>query len=100
MFIDRRVIKFKPGRMQEVLAIVKANHLRTLQHHSNYKARYMVELVAGSDQFVFESEWNSLAEWEKFWPEWGEHPESGPFLQKIAELMDGGDEHQLWTIVE
>ena len=100
MFIDRRVFRFKPGRLQEALVLIKANHLRTVQHHSNYKSRYMVGFVASADLFVFESEWNSLAEWEKFWPEWAAHPESSVFWQKLVELLDSNDEHQLWTVVE
>ncbi|MEZ4869381.1 MAG: hypothetical protein R3C14_49115 [Caldilineaceae bacterium] len=100
MFIDRRVFRLKPGHMPEVLALVKANHNQTLQHHSNFKARYMVGLVAGFDMLVFESEWNNLAEWEQFWPAWAAHPESGLFLQRWAELLDDGGDHQLWRVVE
>ena len=101
MFIDRRVFRVKVGRMQEMLAIANAERVRSQQKYSNAgEFRYMVGLVADFDVFVFESKWNSLADWEKYWQEWGADPESAAFLEKIWETMESGGEHQLWQIVE
>ena len=101
MFIDRRVFRVKVGRMQEMLAIANAERVRSQQKYSNVgEFRYMVGLVADFDIFVFESKWNSLADWEKYWQEWGADPESAAFFQKVSETMESGGEHQLWQIVE
>ncbi len=83
MFIDRRIFKIKVGRMQEALALANAERVRTHQQYSYIGSfRYMVSLVADFDTLVFESEWSSLADWERYWQEWGADPESAVFLQK------------------
>lgn len=101
MFTDRRVFRIKTGRMNEALALANAERERTQHKHSRLATfHYKVGLVAEFDTLVFESEWNSLADWETYWQEWGADPESALFLQKMWETMESGGEHQLWRIVE
>lgn len=101
MFIDRRVFKIKVGQMQAALALAKAERVRTHQQYSDIGTfRYMVGLVGDFDTLVFESEWHSLADWERYWQEWGADPESAAFLQKIGTMMESGGKNQLWTVVE
>ncbi len=101
MFIDRRVFKIKVGRMQEALALAKAEHVRIHQTYSDLGTfRYLVGLVADFDTLVFESEWKSLADWERYWQKWGADPESMAFLQKIGATLESGGGNQLWSVVE
>lgn len=101
MFIDRRVFKIKVGRLPEALALANAERARTYQQYSDIGTfRYMVGLVGDFDTLVFESEWQSLADWERYWQAWGADPESAAFLQKIGAMMESGGKNQLWTVVE
>ncbi|MFN8491777.1 MAG: hypothetical protein U0350_29525 [Caldilineaceae bacterium] len=101
MFVDRRTFTVKAGRMEEALALSNAEHVRSRQRHGvTGTFRSLVGLVADFDTLVFESEWNSLAEWEKFWQDWGASPEAAAFLQKWGEVAESGTTHQLWTVVE
>lgn len=101
MFVDRRTFRIKAGRMQEMIALAEAQREPFLQGRGGAGGlRYLVNKVATFDTFVFESEWNSLAEWEAYWEEWRSRPESAEFGRKLAELLESGGEHQFWTIVE
>ena len=101
MFVDRRVFKIKAGRMQEMIELAETQRAPFLQLRGGAGAlRYLANKVATFDTFVFESEWNSLAEWEAYWEEWRSRPESAEFGRKLVELLESGGEHQLWTITE
>lgn len=101
MFIDRRVFKIKVGHLQEALALANAERVRIQQQYGDLGTiRYLIGLVADFDTLVFESEWQSLADWERFWQAWGADPASMAFLQKIGETLESGGGNQLWTVVE
>jgi quinol monooxygenase YgiN len=101
MFIDRRTFRIRPGRMPEMIELAKAQIEPFLELRKGAGSlRYLVNKVATFDTFVFESEWNSLAEWEAYWEEWRSRPETAEFGRKLAELLESGGEHQLWTVVE
>lgn len=101
MFIDRRVFRIKPGRMSEMVELSKAQIEPFLKLRKGAGSlRFLVNKVATFDTWVFESDWNSLAEWEAYWADWRARPESAEFGRQLAELVESGGEHQLWTVVE
>lgn len=101
MFIDRRTFRVKPGCMPEMVELCKTQIAPFYEDRKGAGSlRFLVNKVAAFDTWVFESEWNSLAEWEAYWTDWRAKPESAEFLRKLAELLESGGEHQLWTVVE
>jgi len=87
--------------MDEALALLKAEQQRIrLVFGYVHAIRNYVDLVATFDSLTTESEWESLAEWEKFWSEWSLTPQAKGFLEKWWLLTETGGSHDLWTLID
>lgn len=101
MFVDRRVFRVKAGKLEEVLSALKAEQQRIRPAFGyTHAIRNYVNLVAAFDTLIIESEWESFAEWEKFWTEWPTTPEATLFFEQWETLIETGGSHELWQLID
>lgn len=101
MIVDRRTFNVKRGCLEELLTLVKAEQERIRQQYSyTHALRNYTPLVAPFGTLVIEGEWESLADYEKFWNEWPASPEGSAFMKKWSEMLEHGGTHEIWELVD
>ena len=93
MFINRRTNKVKPGAMEELVKLTKAEIERTKSKATVYTAYF-----GPYDVIVFDFEFESLEAYQKFWDEWFASPEGDRFMEKYNTLVESGGSNELWNV--
>ena len=94
MIVQRMTISIKPGRMDEVLTLLKEDRKR-----SGFQSRLYQIDIGTFGQIAIELEFEDMAAREKFWTEWGAVPERPAFMEKWLEYTKSGGT-EIWTLVE
>ncbi len=97
MLVNRRTFIAKRGRMEEVVALVKAEIERVSHPHAR---RLYIPSIGPLDVIAHEVEFESLEEYERFWAEWFASPEGAAFNEKWSDLTETGGTNEIWTLVE
>lgn len=93
MFINRITYKVKPGAMDEVVKLSKAEIERT-----GSKATVYTPYFGTNDVVVFDFKFESLEAYQKFWNEWFASPEADEFMKKFNTLVESGGSNELWYV--
>ena len=97
MIVNRLTFRVKPGCMEEVLKMVKAERAKL----DNPKmARIYTPNIGRFDLLVEDLEFENLAEFDKFWTAWGSKPETAEFMEKWETLVETGGFGEIWNLEE
>lgn len=96
MLLNRRTINVKPGRGAELAELLKtgANHLDWVPPF-----RVMASRFGTLDRIVLELEFDSLADYERFWTSWRNAPESAGVSARFSEVRESGEVNEIWEVV-
>ena len=97
MIVMRVTMNIKPGRMEEAAALLKAEIDRSRPSSVH---RVYVPNVAPFDVLAVEGEWESVAESEKWFAEYGASPGWADFQKQFVELRASGGTNEYWELVE
>jgi hypothetical protein len=98
MIVNRRTFIVKPGKMDQLLALVNA---AKEQFGTSAQAwRTYAPEIGPFDVVTIEWEYESLEEYERDWAEWGATPGSAAFMEKWNELTESGGSNEIWRLVE
>jgi hypothetical protein len=93
MFINRITYNIKPGAIEEVVKLSKAEIERTESKATVYTAYF-----GPNDVVVFDFKFESLEANRKFWNDWFASPESDEFMKKFNTLLESGGSNELWNV--
>ena len=96
MIVYRTTFKIKPGRMDEAVALCKAEEELYPAPHA---IRTYTDNLAPNDTLAIEFEFENLAEMETFWAGWGAE-RGAAFFEKINELRRSGGINEIWNLHE
>ena len=85
MIVQRITVQYKPGKLQEAIALLKAERDRVTAPH----AIRMYIPQSGAELGIAEYEFENSEEMEKFWVNWAAQPEAQAFLEKYNALTEG-----------
>ena len=98
MIVNRRTVVIKPGRMDDVRALVPET-VRAKPAGVTRPMRWYVIEFGAWNLFAMEAEFESLAEYERLTAEWlANH--SPEFWTKYHEIKDHGGSKEIWTLIE
>jgi hypothetical protein len=98
MVVNRRTFNIKPGRMQDALALVRAE---IDNRPMGFRAvRAYAPNIAPFDVLAFEFEWDSVAQAEQEWDKWNASDAAAEFLPKWADVVAGGGTNEFWNLAE
>jgi hypothetical protein len=97
MILQRLTFHVKPGRMDEVVEMLKAAD-EVLG--STDISRIYTPNIGQFDVVVNDLEFENLAELDALWAEWWSNPETPAFMEKWNELVDAGGGSEVWNLVE
>ena len=95
MIVGRVSARVKFGRMEEAVALVKAEWQRYPLPHAT---RIYTSNLGPTDTLVLEFEFESMAEYEKFFAGWGADPGTAVYAQGVGELLDPGGTSEIWDL--
>lgn len=97
MIVDRRVfyLKFADADRAIRMAVEELNRMKWDRPSRLHRAK-----TGRFATLALEMEFESLAEYEKFWADWDASPESSAFQEKWNDVNETGGSHELWQIVE
>jgi hypothetical protein len=97
MVMNRRTFIVKRGRMQEAIALLKEEVQRS---PNAQRTRIYVPEVAPFDVICAEGDFESLAEYERYWADYFAQPQTTAFLERWFELTETGGTNELWELAE
>ena len=97
MIVNRRTFNVKPGQMDEIMALVRAETERIGMPPITRAYR---PYIGPFDLLAVEWEFESLAQCDEFWTEWFAAPEADAFMSKFNELIAGGGTNEIWQLEE
>jgi hypothetical protein len=97
MVVSRITVNIKPGRLEEAVAVLRAEVERA---QSPGATRIYWGGVAPLDVVAIESEYESEAQYETWSAEHWADPGTAVFMKHWNELRAGGGTNQLWTLAE
>ena len=77
MIVQRVTVRYKPGKVQEALALIKEERNRIKYPYTRYYLPHSDENV-----IIGEFEFESIEEKDKFWSDFTEDPGAQHFIQK------------------
>ena len=99
MIVERNIMSVKPGRVDEMLELIKEINETIPAPHA--VRVYAWPIGASSEQVVAEYEYGSEVEADRHTSEWMATPESASQLKRYYELLsDIGHSRERWTLIE
>jgi len=95
MLVSRRTFTVKRGRIEEAVALVKANREQIGGTHRIY-----VSITGTFDTIALEFEGESVDEGIKAFAEYFATPEGAAFGKKWFDLTEPGGTNEMWALVE
>ena len=95
MIVNRRTIVAKPGDMEDLVAMMKAEWERL---NVPITFRVYTPRIAPFDFVAIELEFGSLEDYEKFWTDWNGRPETVEFMEKLNKLTESGGTNEIWNL--
>lgn len=100
MYVDRNKYSIKPGKLSELMDLLKEWREKfpiPLAKSVRYSHSQFTGSQAGS--FVFEVEFETLADLEAGWEQWENMgQEMEPFIKKWNELIERQTSSELWKV--
>ena len=93
MIVNRRTWFVKLGQIAEAVELIKAESERT-----GSTPRIYTPYIGTFNEMALEFEFESLAEYEKFWSEYSASPEAAAFSEKFSRLIERGNKNEIWTL--
>ena len=90
MVVDRMVWHVKPGKVEQVVEMLS----QFLHDPDHPMKRVYVPKISPLHRIVFESEYESVADWERHRDEWN----AAEFMPKWYEPMEGGGAEEIWEL--
>jgi hypothetical protein len=97
MLVNRRTFIVKNGCWDEAVAMAVAEVQRVGFPRAT---RLYVPKIGPFSTLVFEAEFESLAEYEKFWAEYFASPEGVAFNEKLDTVTESGGTNEIWALVD
>lgn len=97
MLANRRTFLVARGCMEEAVAMAVTEIQRI---GSPRASRLYVPEIGPFSTLVFETEFESLEEYEKFWADWFASPEGIAFNEKWNSLIESGGTNEIWEMVD
>jgi hypothetical protein len=94
MIVQRITWNVKVGCADKCVELLKAECAKW-----KVKWRIYTPNIAKMDKVAGETEFESLAELEKFWTEWFASPGTAEFWKKYNELVDTGGTNETWNLM-
>ncbi|MFN2203957.1 MAG: hypothetical protein ACK2UO_22360 [Caldilineaceae bacterium] len=93
MIVDRRTFIAKPGKVEELVEVLKsgAEHMASRPPFRVYSA-----MVGTGSGVVLELEFDDLNHYERWWEEWSAAPESAAVLERFDSLRAPEWKSELW----
>jgi hypothetical protein len=98
MVVQRATYNIKPGRMEDALALAKAEIDKGGME--SRAVRLYSPNVAPLDVLAVEWEWDSLAQREQEWAKWLATDAAAAFAPKWADVIAGGGTEEIWNLAE
>ena len=95
MIVNRMTFVAKPGGMEDLVAMMKAEIERP---NDPITFRLYTPRIAPFDFVAVESEFGSLEDYEKFWTDWNARPETAEFMEKFNKLTESGGTNEIWDL--
>jgi hypothetical protein len=101
MIVTRHTVVVKSGRMQEVVALIRAERERIRSTGiGRAAARIYLPQIGPTSMVAWEVEYENLAEYEKSSAEWWASPGTAALMEKWFELVEPGGATEVWTLTE
>ena len=101
MIAIRYTVVVKSGRMQQVVALIKAERERIRSTGiGRAAARIYVPQFGPTNIVAWEDEYENLAEYEKLFAEWLASPGTAAMMEKWFELVESGGNTEVWALTE
>jgi len=94
MIVSRMTFVSKRGCMDDLVALMKADDERS----DIPITRIYTPSIAPFDFVAAEWEFESLADYEKFWTGWFARPETADFMEKWYKLTENGGTSEIWNL--
>ena len=96
MLVNRRTFLVKRGHIDEAVELLKtgADHLEAVPTFRVYGG-----YISPFDTVVLELEFENLTEYERFWTEWADAPESEVVLEKWLQITESGGTNEVWQLL-
>lgn len=96
MLLNRHTINVKLGRAAELAELLKtgANHLDWIPPF-----RVMAARIGVQDRMALELEFESLADYDRFWSAFAAAPETQQVMARLLELTEPGTVNEIWEVV-
>jgi hypothetical protein len=100
MIADRRVFIAKKGHIDEAVALLREMAELFSKTFPGTTYRIYASHIAPFDSVAFESEYESLADYEKGVTEFFALPEAIALLERWNEVTEAGGTHEIWSLIE
>lgn len=97
MIVNRRTFRVKWGRVEEAVALMKAEGKRVGFPHA---LRLYTNYTGPFSTIAFEAEFENLEEYERWWAEYFASPEGAAFNGKFLALLEAGGTNEIWNLEE
>jgi hypothetical protein len=97
MIVGRDTLIVKRGCSGKIIELIKAEIAKSSEGH---KFRLYVPVIGKDDSIAVEGEYESLAEYEKFWNIFNAKPETAEYYKNLLELTETGGWTEIWYLVE
>ncbi len=95
MIVERAIVKVKLGCTDQLIELLKSEMAKSKVVG---KTRLYTPNIGKYDTISWEAEWENLADYEKFWNDWGAKPEAAEFFEKWNALVEPGGEREIWNL--
>ncbi len=96
MYINRRTFTTKHGKQQEIIALI----METQASIPEQSVRITTPEFGPFDTLALEFDFATLADYERFWTEFFERPETAEMMAQWDELVETGGSNELWRVAE
>ena len=97
MIVNPRTFKMKPERYADAVALAKES---AEAYPAPHDLRIYIPMVAPFHTMAFETEFDSLAQYERIEAEFWTTPKGAALLDQWRGCFTGGGTHEFWELVE
>jgi len=100
MIVERMTIRAKQGRTEELADLVASEVVAQRKRGPRAQACriHTPNIGPHHDLVVVDWEWVDLADYERFWLQWGQLSTTPEFFRKWDELAEPGWTNEIWNL--